>query len=41
MKISTYWQCRPRLGVTRSATLLTVADVPCGYLEPENVTTPE
>eukprot|EP01043_Picozoa_sp_COSAG02_P048866 COSAG02_NODE_4850_length_4905_cov_6.344985_1_plen_1001_part_00 len=28
-------------GVTRSGTAITVADVPCGYLEPENVTTPE
>eukprot|EP01050_Picozoa_sp_SAG11_P006368 SAG11_NODE_490_length_8982_cov_5.961162_9_plen_762_part_00 len=28
-------------GVTRSSTALTVATIECGYLEPENVTTPE
>jgi hypothetical protein len=29
------------LGTTRRSTEFHVADVPCGYLEPENVTTPE
>ena len=29
------------VGVTKSTTDFTVATVPCGYLEPENVTTPQ